>query len=118
MALKRKLTPEEFKALIPRISAAADAPIAVLEFEPNELEFDLIDVGVEELHRIEGLRSSTGPAVPTAAATLLHVHGRHPILIRVPKRVIQAFKNEAKRTGGCYQTLMNKSLKVAAEGFV
>ena len=113
MAPKRKLTPEEFNALIPRILAAADAPIAVLEFEPSELDFDLDEP-------LANVFSPELPAAPAAKVpeTPVSMYKSHPILIRIPERVIRAFKNEAKRTGGCYQTLMNKFLKVAAEGFV
>ena len=113
MARKRKLTPEEFNALIPRILAAADAPIAVLEFEPSELDFDLDEP-------LANVFSPELPAAPAAKVpeTPVSMYKSHPILIRIPERVIRAFKNEAKRTGGCYQTLMNKSLKVVAEGFV
>ena len=113
MAPKRKLTPEEFNALIPRILAAADAPIAVLEFEPSELDFDLDEP-------LANVFSPELPATPAAKVpeTPVSMYKSHPILIRIPERVIRAFKNEAKRTGGCYQTLMNKSLKVVAEGFV
>ena len=113
MAPKRKLTPEEFNALIPRILAAADAPIAVLEFEPSELDFDLDEP-------LANVFSPELPAAPAAKVpeTPVSMYKSHPILIRIPERVIRAFKNEAKRTGGCYQTLMNKSLKVVAEGFV
>ena len=113
MARKRKLTPEEFKALTPRILAAADAPIAVLEFDPSELDFDLDEP-------LANVFSPELPAAPAAKVpeTPVSMYKSHPILIRIPERVIRAFKNEAKRTGGHYQSLMNKTLKVTAEGFV
>jgi len=118
MARKKKLTPEEFLALLPRILAAADAPIEVMEFEPSELDFDLIDVDLDESQAI--VFSSTSPAVPAAkgSETPVSMYKSHPILIRVPERVILAFKHEAKRTGGHYQTLMNKSLKATADELV
>lgn len=118
MARKKKLTPEEFKALVPRILAAAAAPMAVMEFEPSELVFDLIDVDLDESRAT--VFSSTAPVVPAAKVpeTPVSMYKSHPILIRIPERVILAFKHEAKRTGGHYQTLMNKSLKATSDGFV
>ena len=61
MARKKKLTPEEFKALLPRILAAADAPLAEMVFEPGELDFDLINVDLDEPRAM--FFSSTSPAV-------------------------------------------------------
>ena len=118
MARKKKLTPEEFLALLPRILAAGDAPIEEIEFEPSELDFDLIDVDLDESHTI--VFSSTPPAAPAAKYPEMPVsmYKSHPILIRVPERVILAFKHEAKRTRGHYQTLMNKSLKATADEFI
>ena len=118
MARKKKLTPEEFKALQPRFLAAPDAPIEVMEFEPNELDFELIDVYLDESQAI--VFSSTSPAASAAkgSETPVSMYKSHPILIRVPERVILAFKHENKRTGGHYQTLMNKSLKATSDGFV
>ena len=121
MARKKKLTPEEFLALLPRILAAADAPMAVMEFEPSELYFDLGDVDLEETLSTDFLSASLSPSASSASPVSMptaSMYKSRPILIRVPERVILAFKHEAKRTGGHYQTLMNKSLKATADELV
>lgn len=113
MAREKKFTKEELnvvKALMPRILAAAEAPLAEIEFDPADFNVDL-----DELPPADYL-SAPGPV--TAAVPLRPVSGTRAILIRVPERVIRAFKIEAERTGGHYQTLMNRALKVEAEGFV
>lgn len=118
MARKKKLPPVEFEALLQRILAAADVPLAEMVFEPGELDFDLLDVDLVESQAIDSL--SRPPAAPAAKApeTPVSMYKTHSILIRVPERVILAFKHEAKRTGGHYQTLMNKSLKTTADKLV
>ena len=118
MARKKKLPPVEFEALLLRILAAADAPMAEMVFEPGELDFDLLDVDQDESQAIDSL---SGPPVAPGAKvpeTPVSMYKTHSILIRVPERVILAFKHEAKRTRGHYQTLMNKSLKATADEFV
>lgn len=40
------------------------------------------------------------------------------ICIRVPERVLHAYKAESIKKGRPYQSMMNRALKTAAEGFV
>ena len=118
MARKKKLTPEEFKALLPRILAAADAPMAVMEFEPSELDLDLIDVDLDESQAI--VFSSTSPAVSgdpvLPGGAKLPACGTHPICIRIPVSTLRAYKAKAARTGASYQTLMIRALRAGISG--
>lgn len=43
------------------------------------------------------------------------VSGTKPITIRVPNRVLQAYRSKACKTGIAYQTLINRALKEAAD---
>lgn len=127
MVRKKKLTVEELRALMPRILAAAEAPLAVLEFAPEELTLDFENMPEEDSaisrspiaspelllecpREAPEVRPSTYPSLP--------VCGTHPICIRVPVRLIRAYKEQARRTGRNYQTLMNDALRNAANAFV
>jgi predicted DNA binding CopG/RHH family protein len=74
-----------------------------------------LDVDVYELYARLPPPSVKPPTTDTPAASL---SGTKPICIRVPARVIHAFKVEAAKTGGSYQANMNRVLSVAAAGFV
>lgn len=110
MASERKLSEEEFETILKRIMAAADQPLPEMVFDPIELDFD-----------IDGLfaRSPEPPVKPPAADTLAaSLSGTQPICIRIPARVVHAFKVQADKTGGSYQAIMNRALNTAAAGFV
>lgn len=113
MARKRKFTKEEIKAvkdLMPRILAAADAPFPEIDFDIDEFNVDL-----DQLFPADYL---SAPRPVTAAVPLPPVSGTRPVFIRVPERVIRAFKIEAQSKGVGYQTLMSRALLQAAEHFV
>lgn len=95
---------------MPHILAAADAPFPEIDFDIDEFNVDL-----DQLFPADYL-SELRPV--TAAVPLTPVSGTRPILIRVPERVIRAFRIEAERKGVGYQTLMNRALKATADGFV
>lgn len=45
------------------------------------------------------------------------VCGTTPITIRIPNRVLQAFRAQSEKTGTKYQTLINRALSDAADTF-
>lgn len=64
----------------------------------------------------------TTPSLPVSAlaatvAASEPVSGTKPITILLHNRVINAFKDEASRTGANYQTLMHRALADATEEF-
>jgi uncharacterized protein (DUF4415 family) len=93
-----------------RIMAAADLPLLEMEFDDAELNADLDDLPL--LPAVAPVKSvdATGTTSPLT--------GTHPISIRLPVQVIAAFKAQANKTGGNYQTMMNRALREAASGFV
>lgn len=112
MARKRKQTQvkEDFMSMIGGILAAADLPFLEMEFDDAELNADLDDL--PPLPAVATIKSVG------AAGTTLPLNGTHPISIRLPVRVIRAFKAQASKTGGNYQTMMNRALREAVSGFV
>lgn len=113
MAHKKKLSEEEFTSIMERALAAADMPVLDVEFEDGELNLDW-----DALPPI----TRVAPAKPTgttdAPVSKIPVSGTCPICIRIPARVIHAFKAQAEKTGGNYQTIMNRTLREAAVGFL
>ena len=118
MARKKKLPPVEFEAILLQILAAADAPLAEMVFEPGDLDFDLIDVDLDESQAI--IFSSTPPAVSgdpvLPGGAKLPACGTHPICIRIPVSTLRAYKAKAARTGASYQTLMIRALRAGISG--
>jgi predicted DNA binding CopG/RHH family protein len=110
MASKKKLSPEEFEMILERIKAAADQPFPDMNFDIDALDVDFDDL------------CAWSPATPVKSSTTdtpaASLSGTKSICIRVPARVIHAFKVEAAKTGGSYQTIMNRALSGAAAGFV
>lgn len=102
MKTKEKRPSElDFASLYERIMAAADQPIEPIEFSDEELTFNF-----------------DAPVAPPVSVTAPIFAGTHPVSIRVPGRVIHAFKVQAAKSGCGYQTLMNRALRRAAEGYV
>jgi len=89
-----------------------------IDFEHYQLVERELDDAPEWLEAEFGivLSKPTAPAKPHVTSG--SVNGTKPISIRVPNRIIRAFKARAAATGTSYQTLMNRALKSAADGFV
>jgi uncharacterized protein (DUF4415 family) len=99
---KEKRPPElDFASLYERIMAAVDQPIESIEFSDEELTFDF-----------------DAPVAPPVSVAAPIFAGTRPVSIRVPGRVIHAFKVQAAKSGCGYQTLMNRALRRAAEGYL
>lgn len=116
MGRKVTITKEELDAFWARALAAADMPTA---------ELHLDDYIVDDLEEIDfSIDFPPLPPLPvvdksaTPDTTSMPLTGTRPISIRVPARVIQSFKSRAADTGTNYQTLMNRALVAAADGFV
>lgn len=105
---RKSINEEELRAILARAKAAADEPVAELDFDPTDLTTDW----------------SSFPAVSPAASTVpagckpLPASGTQPISIRVPVWVLRSFREQAAKTGISYQTLMNQWLKTGVASFV
>ena len=83
MKTKEKRPSElDFASLYERIMAAADQPIEPIEFSDEELTFNF-----------------DAPVAPPVSVTAPIFAGTHPVSIRVPGRVIHAFKVQAAKSG-------------------
>jgi hypothetical protein len=100
----------EYVSIMARALAAADEPLLELEFDESEF---VIDWDAPPPVRV-------APPVKTGGtgASSLPLSGTHPISIRVPVKILRAFKAQAEKTGVCYQTIMHRALREAAAGFV
>ena len=116
MRIKRRLSEDELSAILTRAIAAAEIPLEDLTFDPMDLDFDFdFDIVLDDI--------STTPAFTTSKAVrsykaALPLSGTHPICIRVPARIIKAFRVQADKTGARHQTLMIRALQAAANSFV
>lgn len=83
-----------------------------------------VDVDIEEL-RLTGADFHLPIVMPEARHKETYsgkdpvrvVCGTTPVTIRIPNRVLQVFRSQSEKTGTKYQTLINRALSEAAEGF-
>ena len=95
-------------AEIKRLALAISAePIQEIEFDDSDFafDFDTIPLSVPIKRRPHRL-------TPVGCA-----NGTLKVSIRIPARVLVAFKERAATTGTAYQSLINKTLKDAALGW-
>ena len=112
MTTKRRLSEDELNAILTRAIAAAEISLEDLTFDPMDLDFDIVldDISTTPAFTTsKAVRSCKAPVLPS---------GTHPICIRVPARVIRAFRVQADKTGAHYQTVMIRALQAAAKSFV
>lgn len=109
MKKHRKLTLKEVKAYLDRAMANLDLSLPDLQFDNDDLEL------IDDEFLLEPAFSSPGAAKSGEAP--LPMSGTTPICIRLPNRVINAFKLEADKKGTRYQTLINRTLNTATGEF-
>lgn len=114
---RRKYREGVAKLLVERLLARLDTPSPMsVTVDPSDLvitdeECSLFDLMEMDARRIES--KGGRDACPTPVLC-----GSKPITIRVPNRVLQAFRDQSDKTGTKYQTLMNRALRDAAEAFM
>ena len=83
--------------------------------EQPEIEFNL---EIPEFD-IEKLLADTKftPNTPKVSKAPLPVSGKQSITIRIDRRVLLTFREQAEKTGTPYQTLINRALQDAADTF-
>lgn len=111
-SMNRELVAEVFKRLLAEIERPA------LPVSPGSLPGVEADLkGIDSF--INRLMTEVEPAGEgkSAGSTVVYAVGTKPVSLRIPNRVINAFRAESIKTGTSYQTLMIRALSDAAEGF-
>jgi uncharacterized protein (DUF4415 family) len=109
MGRMKKISDKEVWAMVARVMAFEAESLSEEVFISDGLDFNMD----------ESLAWALAPAPTKLPASLpVPVSGSRLISIRVPERVIHAFKAESAKTGRPYQTMMNRALKTVAESFV
>lgn len=106
MTRKKEISADDLKAILKLGKALADLPLI-------EIPFDSDDASTDRWDSLPSL-SSVLEKRTTPKAAMQPISGTHPICIRVPARVIRAYKLRAEKTGCSYQTLMNRALAAGA----
>jgi uncharacterized protein (DUF4415 family) len=111
---KWKALDEPMKALLAKIEHAGNHPelypVEPLPEEWTELEDIVIDVDFDiDFSVPPPERKPAGPSPAISAA------GTKKVTIRIPNRIIDAFKASTKVSGGRYQTKMIRALEKAAQ---
>lgn len=109
MKKHRKPTLKEVKAYLDRAMANLDLSLPDLQFDNDDLEL------IDDEFLLEPAFGSPGAAKSGEAP--LPMSGTTPICIRLPNRVINAFKLEADKKGTRYQTLIKRTLNTATGDF-
>jgi uncharacterized protein (DUF4415 family) len=110
---KGKNPSEAVKAMIARIEHAASHPELFPFVElPEDSSLQSIDLDVEfdiDFSVPPPERKPSGPSPAISAA------GTKKVTIRIPNRIIDAFKANARASGRRYQTEVNRALEKAAQ---
>lgn len=110
MSRKKEISIDDLAVIMRLAMEASEMPFPELSFDIDDQVIDL-SVLPPPLSSVLGKKAAP-------EAMMLPISGTHPICIRVPTRVIRAFKLRAAATGCSYQTLMNRALSVTAKGYV
>ena len=114
--MKKTLSPVQIALIREKISEFTDEPLQAIEFTDAELGFGM-DLGINVKIDSDFLAAPpqlARPSTPVAKAPCL---GTKKMCIRMPNALTQVFKDEAKRKGTRYQTLMIRVLKESSKGW-
>lgn len=107
MPRKKEISADDLKIITELCIALADMPVEELKFNAEDESLDLR----EDLPFLSDILGK--PA--TSKSTMLPVSGSHPVCIRMPARVLRAYKLKAAAKGVGYQTLMIRDLVAAVK---
>jgi uncharacterized protein (DUF4415 family) len=111
---KKKIMDEAVKAILAKIEHAVNHP-ELYPVEPlpeEEWSLESIDLDVD----FEIDFSAPWPdRVVSPSAPVISAPGTKKVTIRIPNRIIDAFKANTKVSGGRYQTKMIRALEKAAQ---
>jgi hypothetical protein len=107
MARKKEISADTLLALMDYVMNTPEIPFVEFPFELDAPDLDLA--------AIPSPISAILKMKPAPEERMLPISGTHSICIRVPARVIRAYKLKAIAKGCCYQTLMNRALAAASK---
>lgn len=116
MAKKDTVSRELVAEVMKRILFQIETPI----YEESPIPLPEVDTELKDIDAfINRLMIAASPAsVPGYVAPLAEsACGTRPVSLRIPNRVINAFRAESMKTGTSYQTLMIRALADATEEF-
>lgn len=113
MARKKLMSRELVADVVKRLMAEMQNPSPLASVPDVDRELRDIDAFVNRLMTTAVPDSKTSSATPHVEV----VSGTKAVSLRIPCRVINAFKYQSMETGTNYQTLMNRALAEAAESF-
>lgn len=113
---RREFREEGVKLLLERLLAgiATPSPDALSDEFPVPIEIGDDWSLYTAMHPDEAPSTSIHTGEPPFAEPAC---GRRSITIRIPNRVLLAFRRQSERTGTAYQTQINRALQDAAEAF-
>jgi len=116
--MKKTLSPEQLAWIGAKARALTDEPFPVIKFTDAEMGLDMdLDINVDTAFDLDLDFKALPPlvAMPSRLDTRAPCPGTKKICIRMPNALIQFFKDEAKRKGTQYQTLMIRALKESSK---
>jgi hypothetical protein len=115
MTVKGKMTLEQVKDLLQNFQLAKDLSLEVSDAEIEKINSDFITVMADiATNSSFGLEELIPLPIDCAVDAAVPVTGTKSITIRMPRRILAAFKKRAKRTSVPYQTLLIRELNIAA----
>lgn len=112
-SISREVVIDVFKRLMAAVEDPASLDMTGL-CDGVDSELPDVDVLLDGLLSMPELEDDPSPAT---GAVPEYVAGTKHVSIRIPNRVVNAFKAEAIKAGKNYQTLMNRVLADATEKF-
>jgi len=110
---------ELFFAALERVQALVDQPFQDIDIDLAALGFDDdidIDIDLEAETYAKSSAVCDDRRIPAPASSKTSLSGSTPITIRIPGVVLAAIRAKAQEMGVPYQTLINRSLRLAVVG--
>lgn len=112
-----KLTDKEFADVLKKVQHIVSMPPADLGLNVAALETNMAELDADFRDELGfDFGSSPSPSRTTGAVSVpvVSAPGSRKTTIRIPNRILDAFKSKAKASGIPYQTLMIRALSAAS----
>lgn len=112
--MKKTLSDAQIALIRKKNSEITDEPLQAIDFTNAELGLGM-DLGINVNIDFDFLAAPPQLARPSTPVARAPCPGTKKMCIRMPNALIQVFKDEAKRKGTRYQTLMIRVLKESSK---